>query len=198
VIGSPGDSWTTVSSTLGSNGSEIGGGTGLNINLGSGLSVIINNYYNHTGGNSNNNASPFGPFINGWFSREANQGPPSLTFTGFASTDVVNLVIFSASHTNENRGIITVSADGASSLSTDITAGPTQPTSFIAAPGADSNYALFSNIQPDGGGEIVVTLDSNGNFSDFNGFQLQVIPEPSSLSTLGLGALGLLLLRRRR
>ncbi|MEO0476421.1 MAG: PEP-CTERM sorting domain-containing protein [Planctomycetota bacterium] len=195
VIGSAGDSWTTVSSTLASNGTEISGAN-ANLNLGSGISVTLDNYYNHTSGNAVDNATPFGPFLNGWFSREANEGSPTLTFSGFASTDIVNLVIFAASHTNESRGTVNVSAVGAASSSVDITAGAAQPTAYIAAPGANSNYALFSNIQADGSGQIVVTLNAAGDFSDFNGFQLEVVPEPSSLALLGLG--GLLAARRRR
>jgi len=196
VIGTSGDSWTTVVSTLGSSSTEIGGGTGFTINLGSGLGVTLNNYYNHTGTNANDNAAPFGPFVNSWFSREANQGSPTLTFTGFSSTDFVDLVIFSAPHTGEDRGTVTVSAVGDTSSSVNITAGAAQPSAYIAAPGASSNYALFSNIQADGSGQIVVTLNSNGNFSDLNGFQLEVIPEPSAVLLGGLGLLALL--RRRR
>ena len=66
------------------------------------------------------------------------------------------------------------------------------------------NYVLFENVVADGAGQIV--FDGKGatildGFDDdyrhgLNGFQINAIPEPSSLALLGLG--GLMVLRRRR
>jgi hypothetical protein len=58
------------------------------------------------------------------------------------------------------------------------------------------HYVTFTgNTGPSG--EIDFTWTGNpGVFSGFNGFQLEVVPEPSSLALLGLG--GLIAARRRR
>ena len=73
----------------------------------------------------------------------------------------------------------------------------TDRSSFIL----NNNYVVFSGLVPNGSGDITFTLNSvtndDGNQAEFAGLQLQQsVPEPASLSLLGLG--GLALLRRRR
>ena len=61
----------------------------------------------------------------------------------------------------------------------------------------DTNYVLFHGLSPDGLGAINVTMNNlSPSGASFDGFQLLELPEPASMSLLGLG--GLLLLRRRR
>jgi hypothetical protein len=70
------------------------------------------------------------------------------------------------------------------------------------------NFVFFQNVKPDVNGDITITatpnpLDGVGNGNlpgevDVNGFQLVTIPEPSTVALLGLGAAGLLMIRRRK
>ena len=66
---------------------------------------------------------------------------------------------------------------------------------------AGVNYVLFNNIQPDGSGNVTMTVHSisgAGERVGFNGFQLATaVPEPSSAVLCGIGLIGLLHRRRR-
>jgi len=70
------------------------------------------------------------------------------------------------------------------------------------------NYVYFLNVTPDVNGDIVVHAVANpadgvGNpnlsgEADVNGFQLVFVPEPGTVTLLGLGIAGMLVARRRR
>ena len=108
-------------------------------------------------------------------------------------------------HDHENQtGVmdIEVSVDGGQSFtqvvndldivdgSTDGHTGAPNPVTFgFVSNGTDDVYIRFTNDQTAG-------TNSGNSFVLINGFQLDLVPEPSSLALLGLG--GLLIVRRRR
>jgi hypothetical protein len=69
-----------------------------------------------------------------------------------------------------------------------------------------ANYTVFHSVTPDGSGTISGTWD--GQFTnpftgqsgegDFNGLQLVLVPEPTSVALMGLGVAGMLIVRRRK
>lgn len=70
--------------------------------------------------------------------------------------------------------------------------------SAIDASTAGAYYVKFSDLTATAGGEITATYVTNGNtpYGVFNGLQIASVPEPATMSLIGLGALALL--RRRR
>ena len=63
---------------------------------------------------------------------------------------------------------------------------------FIAEGNANNNYVVFSGIAPSSG-SIVIGVSGNGDTARLvNGFQIQEVPEPSTIVLLGMGVIGLL------
>jgi hypothetical protein len=65
----------------------------------------------------------------------------------------------------------------------------TDPTSY-----QEGNYVEFTNVT---GSSITVNSIDTGGQTGFSGFQIQAVPEPTSLGLAGIGTIGLLARRRR-
>jgi len=114
-------------------------------------------------------------------------GPPlTLTLTGLAPTDY-NLYLASNHRINVVAGgVFTI---GSQSL--------TSTSGQWAYWEEGVNYVAFFNLTPDINNQIVVNVIAapGDSYAALNGFQLEVLPEPSSVLLLGVG--GLLVWRRR-
>ena len=69
------------------------------------------------------------------------------------------------------------------------------------APGVD--YVEFTGVKSDAAGNLVITFSGTGSAQsglsaegDFNGFQLEQVPEPATFALVGAGTALLLLVRR--
>lgn len=110
-----------------------------------------------------------------------------MNITGLDNTKTYNLILYGAQAASLNRGAtFTVGAVSKS------TTGDQQST---FADGV--NYVRYDSISPTLGSIVVQATNGPDGIAIFNGFQLEVIPEPSAgLLLLGTASAGLL--RRRR
>jgi len=109
----------------------------------------------------------------------------TLTLTGLAPTDYNIYLIANGGYQNQYGGTFTIGGVSRTSAGS-------QYTSWQEG----SNYVRFTNLTPDINNQIAVNFAPYNGYFIFNGFQLEVLPEPSSAMLLGLG--GLLVWRRSR
>ena len=205
VIGSTGDSWNQGTGNFTNLNDSTGGLSTINIS-----GIQDNNDNNETVSGQpifSGNGSTFGGGLN-----------RTISISGLAAAGVYNIYIYALSHntgswgqpsnTERAAGAFTttnVSGNGASQSLDNGNTG-TGSTTFTAG----SNYVLFQSIVADGAGNISIIADAkdntgagtvedpfNGTRLHVNGLQIASIPETSSAALLGLGAVALILRRRK-
>ncbi len=193
VLGSTGESWNQANGSYTNLVDSTGVSSTINI---SGLS----------GGTDEGPASSIFTGNSNQFGKGDNQ---TIAITGLAAAGVYNIYIYALSHngpswgnfgdTERAAGVFTttnVSGNGASQPLDNGNAG-TNATTFTAG----SNYVFFQSIVADGSGNISIVADAldgaNPTRLHLNGLQIASIPETSSAALLGLGAVALILRRRK-
>jgi len=122
-------------------------------------------------------------------------GTATLTFSGLTSGDTYDIVV--AADVSNLDSVVSIAGYGSQST----TNADTFSSSFIP----DGNYVEFDNVATTGSIVVDVTggPGNGGSYFSVNGFQIEnvtppAVPEPTSLALLGLGALALLVVSRRR
>ncbi|NWK55704.1 PEP-CTERM sorting domain-containing protein [Verrucomicrobiaceae bacterium N1E253] len=171
------DTWNgTVDATSGSLNSLLdstGGTTSVNVSW-SGFNFTYNNYGNNRLGNTKTN----GPNGDGFFTSNNNTSIGSVTISGLTVGGLYNLTVIGAGDATD------VDVNG-TTLSMETWNSTSNPSQFVT----------FNNVTATGG-EITYTV-FGPNSDATGGFQINVVPEPSSISLLGLGVLGFALRRKR-
>jgi|GEM_PF-5257607 len=113
----------------------------------------------------------------------------TVTFSGFASGTLFDMVIYTTTDNIAPSGTFTLNDTAATSATYTVGAGN------IATFTESSTKRTFTNLTAVGNS---VTLTISGSGAGLAGVQFGIVPEPSSALLMGLGALTLLALRPRR
>lgn len=140
----------------------------------SGFGFTYNNYGNNRIGNTLTN----GPNADGFFTSNDSTSVGTVTISGLTAGGLYNLTVIGAGDETD------VHVDG-STLTMLAWNSTTNPSQFVT----------FNNVVATGG-SITYTIDG-ANSDATGGFQITAVPEPSSLSLLGLSALALTFRRKR-
>jgi hypothetical protein len=161
------------------------------------LSLIASQTYSATQpgwGNSSpfvTAGSPYANLFNTMLVATTANPQQTVTLNGLAPNQAYQLITYNGSDQNE--------AGARPSLFT--VNGVTQTSTYDGVQSTLINgvdYLVF-NAMSDGTGTLVINYGVSGAFeTDFNGFQLQAVPEPGTLALLASGAVLLLGVQRRR
>lgn len=120
---------------------------------------------------------------------------PSFTLTGLTSGGSYDLYFYLTNGNYHNSQYGTTVTIGSTSLTASSNS---QDNSFASG----NTYVEFTNVVASNSGTIAATYASvpYGNEADFNGLQVVNVstPEPATLGLFAVGAIGLLLLKRRK
>ena len=193
VLGGTGESWNQATGTFSNLVDSTGGSSSITV---AGLSGGQNEGPLNTIFYGNSNA----------FAKGANQ---TIAISGLAAAGVYDIYIYALSHNTGSWGnpLDTERAAGAFTTTNVSGNGTSQPLdNGIIGTDADpftagSNYVLFQSIVADGAGNISIVADAldgvNPTRLHVNGLQIAAVPEPSSVTLLGLGVFALILRRRK-
>ena len=184
------DSSTIFTHAAGARGtlSDING-TGVGFSWDADVSTATGIFYNSDSADSMDLPGIIGyddTVLTDWIGEYDSSGPASLvlSFSGLDDSLEYSLVI---GHGFVNNGTVTdttYTVDG-------------QSLTNVHDDGANA-FVSFTGLYTDGSGNLVITTDDpNGNVTAVSALVLRAIPEPSSLTLIGLGALALFTRRNR-
>ena len=139
--------------------------------------------------------TPWADLMGAYISVPSQTTPGYVSLAGLAPSSTYNLVLYSAPNAGEVRSaLFTVNGN---TLSTAYNG-----TASTLIQGVD--YVEFTGIKSDAIGNMVITFSGTGSQEsglnaegDFNGFQLEQVPEPGTIALAGAG-MALLLVGRQR
>lgn len=203
ATGTAGDFWNNVAVTTPGPSNILSQSSGFLMSDGSTLSPVTLTVFNVDGsGVGGNSGTPVDAPILKYFvgnNTFANPGPSIVTIGGLNPGDTYNLYWYATADHQGVGGTFSVNGGATQSTWANNAYGPPTPAFTQGNPG---DYVLFSNVVVNGSGQLIVegTISNEPQYVVFNGFQLEAVPEPTTVAAmvLGLGFLGYRKLSVRR
>lgn len=195
VLGTTGDTWTSVSVTRNNstgNATSVPT-TSLNYsdNTASAVTLAITTFNNSIFTDKGANiAANQQSLMNDYLYLNGTQSS-TITLSGFAANQQLDLVFYAQainSYSTTSGSTFTIGSDVRSTSETATTIGST----LIE----NTDYVKFSGVTANGAGVLTIAWSNVAGQGALNGMQVQLVPEPSAALLGGLGMLALL--RRRR
>ncbi|MEM6822696.1 MAG: PEP-CTERM sorting domain-containing protein [Verrucomicrobiota bacterium] len=189
VVGSAGDQWNSFDNT-GQNISGLGGALNDSTGSASGAILTFNGsfLFNDT---DTAYTGPAGSLMQDYLGirTDFNGGVGTLTLTGLDTNAAYTLHTYSQPDVGGRQ--TTFAVDGGSSQTTS--ASDAAASALVLG----QNYLVFTGTT-NGSGTMTINYSVGTGEGAFNGFQLEVVPEPSTWTLLLAGALSLFLLRKQK
>ena len=207
VLGSVGDMWNALSGFTYSSYPTGGSGGPYSLVYANGSpSTVAVSSLTFNGSNASNepnfpstssfNGTPWANLMGAYISVPSQNTPGYVSLAGLTPSATYNLVCYSAPNAGEVRSAL-FTVNGLT-LSTAYNG-----TANTLIQGVD--YVEFTGVKSDATGNLAITFSGTGSAEsglnaegDFNGFQLEQVPEPVTFAISGVGTVLLLLSRRHR
>jgi hypothetical protein len=138
--------------------------------------------------------TPWANLMGAYISVPSQTASGYVALAGLAPSATYNLVLYNAA--NANSGNFSAARTTLFTVDGNTLSSAWDGTTSTLVKGVD--YVKFTGVTSDATGNLVITFSGTGSAEgDFNGFQLQRVPEPGSFALAG-ASLALLLLSRRR
>jgi hypothetical protein len=211
VLGSAGDTWNALSAFTYSSYPTGGSGGPFSLVYANGSpssvtmsSLTFNGSFVSDAPNfpsiSTFNGTPWANLMGAYISVPSQTAPGFVSLTGLSPSASYNLVLYNAANASLN-GFSTARTTRFTVDSNTLSSAWDGSTSTLVQ-GVD--YVEFSGVKSDAMGNLVITFSGTGSAGsglsaegDFNGFQLEQVPEPGTFGLVGAG-IALLLLGSRR
>ena len=190
VVGTAGDIW---------NNSGNGAGT-LALNNVAGTSSGVSLTWSGAGGvfnvnpsNSGFNGTQWAPLMSNYL-YSSSSATVSLALTGLNSSLTYDLYLYTQPAVDGSGRKASFTATGLTITGPVTTLGANPSLNYFVL---GTNYVKFSGLAPTVGGDLTITY-TTPNEADFNGFQIQSVPEPGTWALLALTGTVFMVMRPRR
>ena len=191
VVGTAGDIWNhsgNAAGTLALN-NVAGTSSGVSLTWSGGAGGV----FNVNPSNSGFNGTQWAPLMSNYL-YSSSSATVSLALTGLNSSLTYDLYLYTQPSKPVNTRQVAFTATGLT------TTGPV--TTALSNPNLNyflegTNYVKFSGLAPTVGGDLTITY-TTPNEADFNGFQIQSVPEPGTWALLALTGTVFMVMRPRR
>ena len=191
VVGTAGDIWNNSGNGAGTLALNNVAGTSSGVSLT--WSGGAGGVFNVNPSNSGFNGTQWAPLMSNYL-YSSSSATVSLALTGLNSSLTYDLYLYTQPAVDGSGRKASFTATGLTITGPVTTLGANPSLNYFVL---GTNYVKFSGLAPTVGGDLTITY-TTPNEADFNGFQIQSVPEPGTWALLALTGTVFMVMRPRR